>query len=71
MRGFCGFIDERESFVTVVPLVENVANNPTTRFAIDPDELYENFKVLGPTGKEVVDVYRAHPNGPRSNENGY
>lgn len=59
-----GIFDERESVVTDIFPAANVANTPTTRYAIDPDELFEILRKVEETATEVVGFYHSHPRGP-------
>lgn len=59
-----GIFDERESVVTDVYPTANVANTPTSRYAIDPDELFEILLEVEEAATEVVGCYHSHPRGP-------
>ncbi|WP_049928092.1 desampylase [Halopiger goleimassiliensis] len=43
---------------------ENVAENPHTRYLIDPEEQLAVFERFEDRGEEVVGFYHSHPRGP-------
>jgi len=43
---------------------ENVAENPTVRYEIDPREQLELLEAIEAAGREVVGFYHSHPRGP-------
>lgn len=69
-----GIFDERESVVTDVYPTANVANTPTSRYAIDPDELFGILMEVEEAATEVVGFYHSHlvghpiPRRPTSSE---
>jgi proteasome lid subunit RPN8/RPN11 len=44
--------------------VENAADAPRTRYAIDPAELYAVVERVEERGRDVVGFYHSHPRGP-------
>jgi len=43
---------------------ENVADDPRTRYEIDPREQLELLEAIDDAGREVVGFYHSHPRGP-------
>jgi len=43
---------------------ENVAEEPRTRYGIDPEEQLRIFDRLEDRGEEIVGFYHSHPRGP-------
>lgn len=43
---------------------ENVADDPETRYEIDPREQLELMEGIEASGREVVGFYHSHPRGP-------
>lgn len=45
---------------------KNIADNPRTRYRIDPEELLATIESIEESGQEVVGFYHSHPCGPAS-----
>lgn len=43
---------------------ENAADEPRTRYRLDPEEALEIFERLEDHGEEIVGFYHSHPRGP-------
>lgn len=44
----------------------NAADNPRTRYRIDPEELLKTIESIEEAGQEVVGFYHSHPRGPEA-----
>jgi proteasome lid subunit RPN8/RPN11 len=55
---------ETESRVESVHRATNVAENPRTRYLIDPEEQLRIIEEIEDAGREVVGFYHSHPEGP-------
>ncbi|WP_336021814.1 desampylase [Halobellus salinisoli] len=55
--------DER-SVVSEAHQVDNVAETPQIRYAMDPEEQLETIESIEAAGREVVGFYHTHPTGP-------
>ncbi|MBP1987340.1 desampylase [Halolamina salifodinae] len=53
-----------ESRVEAVHRATNVADNPETRYVIDPEEQLRIIEAIEDGGREVVGFYHSHPEGP-------
>jgi proteasome lid subunit RPN8/RPN11 len=62
--GVLGGRDEPERVVTGVHPVSNVAEDPRTRYELDPEETYRIIEELEERGDDVLGFYHSHPAGP-------
>lgn len=53
-----------ESRVEAVHRATNVADDPRTRYLIDPEEQLRLIEEIEDGGREVVGFYHSHPEGP-------
>ncbi|RBI63685.1 hypothetical protein DMJ13_03910 [halophilic archaeon] len=58
--------DDGDAYVGDTFLTENVADDPRTRYAIDPEEQLAVMETIESQGTEVVGFYHSHPSGPDS-----
>ena len=59
-----GAYDETGSRVTDVYSVENAADTPQIRYAMDPEEQLAVIDEIEAAGLEIVGFYHSHPAGP-------
>jgi proteasome lid subunit RPN8/RPN11 len=65
----CGILAGLESQVEKVYLCKNVSANPTSHYAIAPDELIDVFNEIEKSGLDIIGFYHSHPGGPHGPSN--
>lgn len=64
----CGVLSgthgEASSRAEAVHPVDNVADRPTVRYALDSEEMLAVVESVEEDGRDVVGFYHSHPNGP-------
>ncbi|MEE8402072.1 MAG: M67 family metallopeptidase [Candidatus Hydrothermarchaeaceae archaeon] len=65
----CGILAGRSNKVEKVFSCKNVSKNPSSRYAIAPEELIEIFNDVETCGLEILGFYHSHPSGPTSPSN--
>lgn len=64
----CGVLagsrDGEDATVVARHPAENAADDPRTRYEIDPREQLELLEAIDDAGREVVGFYHSHPRGP-------
>lgn len=59
-----GTFGDDHSHVRSIHQTENVADEPQTRYAIDPAEQFTVMNTIEEAGDDVVGFYHSHPTGP-------
>lgn len=59
----CGVLSGRNSTVSTVHRVPNVADSPRTRYELDPEKQLEAIERAESEG-ELIGFYHSHPDGP-------
>ncbi|WP_435064652.1 desampylase [Halobaculum sp. EA56] len=59
-----GEYDEEHSVAVAVHHTANAADDPETRYRIDPEEQLATFEAVEDAGLDVVGFYHTHPAGP-------
>lgn len=62
-RECCGLLLGREGRINRVRPADNVADEPATRFEIDPAALLAAHKAARAGGPELIGYYHSHPQG--------
>ena len=65
----CGILTGIEDRVERVYPCKNVSENPSSRYAISPEQLLEIFNDVEDRGLEILGFYHSHPTGPASPSN--
>lgn len=65
----CGILAGRNRKVEKVYSCKNVSKNPSSHYAIAPEELIEIFNNVEASGLEILGFYHSHPSGPTSPSN--
>ena len=65
----CGILAGRENLVERVYPCKNVSKNPSSCYAIAPEQLIEIFNDVEDRGLEILGFYHSHPAGPASPSN--
>jgi len=65
----CGILAGIEDRVERVYPCKNVSENPSSRYAISPEQLLEIFNDVEDRGLEILGFYHSHPAGPASPSN--
>jgi proteasome lid subunit RPN8/RPN11 len=64
----CGVLSgtrgESSSRADAIHPVPNVADRPTGRYELDPEEMLPVIEAVEGEGRDVVGFYHTHPNGP-------
>jgi proteasome lid subunit RPN8/RPN11 len=59
----CGLLFGSADAITAMQAVENVAENPATRFEIDPAALFAALRAERAGGPRIVGYWHSHPGG--------
>lgn len=59
-----GHFDAENSVVKHIETAENVADVPTIRYRIDPEEQLKQTEAIEEAGYDVVGFFHSHPAGP-------
>lgn len=65
----CGILAGIEDRVERVYPCKNVSENPSSSYAISPEQLLEIFNDVEDRGLEILGFYHSHPTGPASPSN--
>ena len=60
----CGFLLGRSREVVEAVKARNVADNPATRFLIDPADHFDALRLSRERGLEILGFYHSHPASP-------
>ena len=60
----CGLLLGRDSTIVEAVRARNIANDPATRFLIDPKDHFDGRRAARERGLEVVGFYHSHPRSP-------
>ena len=60
----CGLLFGRGSEVVETSRARNIADEPATRFLIDPEDHFAGRRLARARGLEVVGFYHSHPGSP-------
>jgi proteasome lid subunit RPN8/RPN11 len=65
-REACGLLFGSEAEITGVQVTENLAENPESRFEIDPKALFAALKAERAGGPRLAGYFHSHPSGEAS-----
>ena len=60
----CGLLLGRGGEIVEALQARNIANDPATRFLIDPQDHFDGMRAARERGLEVVGFYHSHPRSP-------
>jgi proteasome lid subunit RPN8/RPN11 len=60
----CGLLIGDTATVTAAVAARNIADEPTRRYLVDPQDHFAAIRLARARGHEVIGAYHSHPRGP-------